>query len=135
MGFADAARAEKLVTAELGLDLDPGDRPGPAALTAAPAARTGQGRDETLLAAIAGAADPDLALTGLAPPGGARAARDRGRPRPGPAPDRPGPAGRRRAGRGPGRPAGHAALRARVPAAADRGARLQRGPGRPPGPP
>jgi glutamate-ammonia-ligase adenylyltransferase len=47
MGFADAAKAEKLITADLGLD--PGD-----------------GRDETVLAAIAGAADPDLALTGLA---------------------------------------------------------------------
>ncbi len=76
MGFADAARAEKLVTAELGLDLDPGDRPGPAALTAAPAARTGQGRDETLLAAIAGAADPDLALTGLARLAGAEPGED-----------------------------------------------------------
>jgi glutamate-ammonia-ligase adenylyltransferase len=47
MGFADAAKAEKLITADLGLDLS-------------------EGRDETVLAAIAGAADPDLALTGLA---------------------------------------------------------------------
>jgi glutamate-ammonia-ligase adenylyltransferase len=46
MGFADAAKAEKLITADLGLDLS-------------------EGRDETVLAAIAGAADPDLALTGL----------------------------------------------------------------------
>src|ERR1700761_5979405 len=46
MGFADAGKAEKLITADLGLD--PGDS-----------------RDETVLAAIASAADPDLALTGL----------------------------------------------------------------------
>jgi [glutamine synthetase] adenylyltransferase / [glutamine synthetase]-adenylyl-L-tyrosine phosphorylase len=49
MGFADAARAEQLVTTELGLDLD----------------SAGSGRDEAVLAAIAAAADPDLALAGL----------------------------------------------------------------------
>src|SRR5581483_2081566 len=86
MGFADAAKAEQLITADLGLDLN-------------------DSRDETVLAAIAGAADPDLALTG-----------------------------RGRAGGGRGRRAGHPALRTGVPAAADRGARLQRGPGRSPGP-
>jgi glutamate-ammonia-ligase adenylyltransferase len=60
MGFADAAGAEKLITAELGLDLDP----------------TGQGRDEAVLAAIAGAADPDLAVTGLSRLAGAGRAED-----------------------------------------------------------
>jgi glutamate-ammonia-ligase adenylyltransferase len=60
MGFADAARAERLITADLGLDLDPEGRPGAVVLTGA------QGRDETVLAAIAAAADPDLALSGLA---------------------------------------------------------------------
>src|ERR1700759_2676592 len=57
MGFADAGQAEKLITADLGLD--PGDD-----------------RDETVLAAIAGAADPALALTGLSRPGGAEAGED-----------------------------------------------------------
>jgi glutamate-ammonia-ligase adenylyltransferase len=62
MGFADAARAAQLITSDLGLDLDPGDRPGPGD----PGGQRGQGRDETVLAALAAAADPDLALVGLA---------------------------------------------------------------------
>jgi glutamate-ammonia-ligase adenylyltransferase len=57
MGFADAAKAEKLITADLGLDLS-------------------EGRDETVLAAIAGAADPDLALAGLARLAGAEQGED-----------------------------------------------------------
>jgi [glutamine synthetase] adenylyltransferase / [glutamine synthetase]-adenylyl-L-tyrosine phosphorylase len=61
MGFADPARAERLITSDLKLDLNPGDRPGGLGLAGGP-----QGRDETVLAAIAAAADPDLALSGLA---------------------------------------------------------------------
>jgi [glutamine synthetase] adenylyltransferase / [glutamine synthetase]-adenylyl-L-tyrosine phosphorylase len=57
LGFADPARAAQLVTSDLRLDVDSGERPG------VPGA---QGRDETVLAAIAAAADPDLALAGLA---------------------------------------------------------------------
>ena len=57
LGFADPARAAQLVTSDLRLDVDSGERPG------VPGA---QGRDEPVLAAIAGAADPDLALAGLA---------------------------------------------------------------------
>src|ERR1700761_1952259 len=57
MGFADAGKAEKLITADLGLD--PGDS-----------------RDETVLAAIASAADPDLALTGLSRLAGAEQGED-----------------------------------------------------------
>ena len=60
LGFADPARAAQLVTSDLRLDVDSGERPG------APGAPGAQGRDETVLAAIAGAADPDLALAGLA---------------------------------------------------------------------
>ena len=58
MGFADAARAERLVTSDLALDLSPGGRPG------APAGAPG--RDDAVLEAIGAAADPDLALAGLA---------------------------------------------------------------------
>ncbi len=46
MGFADAARAERIVSDDLALDAD--------------------GPDEALLTALAAAADPDLALTALA---------------------------------------------------------------------
>ena len=46
MGFADAARAERLVSDDLSLDAD--------------------GADADLLAALAAAADPDLALAALA---------------------------------------------------------------------
>ncbi len=46
LGFADTARAERLLTGELGLDVG--------------------GADAHLVSAIAGCADPDLALTGLA---------------------------------------------------------------------
>jgi [glutamine synthetase] adenylyltransferase / [glutamine synthetase]-adenylyl-L-tyrosine phosphorylase len=46
MGFADTARAQRLLTEDLGLDL--------------------AGRDADLLAALAAAADPDLALASLA---------------------------------------------------------------------
>src|ERR1700722_10257618 len=60
LGFADPARAAQLLTSDLRLDLDSGERPG------APGVPGAQGRDETVLAAIAGAADPDLALAGLA---------------------------------------------------------------------
>jgi glutamate-ammonia-ligase adenylyltransferase len=58
MWFADAARAERLVISELALDVSPGARPG------APAGAPG--RDDPVLEAIAAAADPDLALAGLA---------------------------------------------------------------------
>jgi [glutamine synthetase] adenylyltransferase / [glutamine synthetase]-adenylyl-L-tyrosine phosphorylase len=61
MGFADAAAAERLVTSELALDLGQPDRRGPARPGLA-----GPGGDEALLQAIAEAADPDLALSGLA---------------------------------------------------------------------
>jgi glutamate-ammonia-ligase adenylyltransferase len=60
MGFADAARAERLMTSELALDLDGGTRQGSALGAARPPA------DEVVLEAIAAAADPDLALSGLA---------------------------------------------------------------------
>ena len=60
LGFADPARAAQLLTSDLRLDLDSGERPG------TPGAIGAQGRDEPVLAAIAGAADPDLALAGLA---------------------------------------------------------------------
>jgi glutamate-ammonia-ligase adenylyltransferase len=60
MGFADAARAERLMTSELALDLDGGTRQGTALGAARPPA------DEAVLEAIAAAADPDLALSGLA---------------------------------------------------------------------
>jgi glutamate-ammonia-ligase adenylyltransferase len=51
LGFADAARAERLLLTDLGIDpQDAGTEPGP----------------DPLLTALAGAADPDLALTGLA---------------------------------------------------------------------
>jgi glutamate-ammonia-ligase adenylyltransferase len=71
LGFADAARAERLITSDLGLDVDLGDRPG--ALTGASG---GTGRDETVLQAIAAAADPDLALAGLARIAGAERGED-----------------------------------------------------------
>jgi glutamate-ammonia-ligase adenylyltransferase len=61
LGFADAARAEQLITSDLGLDVDFGDRSG-----ALPGAPGGTGRDETVLQAVAASADPDLALAGLA---------------------------------------------------------------------
>ncbi len=61
MGFADAAAAERLVTSELALDLGQPDRRGPA-----PAGLPGQGGDEAVLETVAAAADPDLALSGLA---------------------------------------------------------------------
>jgi glutamate-ammonia-ligase adenylyltransferase len=64
LGFADAARAEQLITSDLGLDVDPGDRPG--SVTGAQSAPGAPGRDEAVLTAIAAAADPDLALAGLA---------------------------------------------------------------------
>ena len=60
MGFADAARAERLMTSELALDLDGGPRQGIAGGAVRPPA------DEAVLEAIAAAADPDLALSGLA---------------------------------------------------------------------
>jgi glutamate-ammonia-ligase adenylyltransferase len=63
LGFADAAKAEQLVTSELGLDLDPGALTGGQGTAGT---SRGPGRDETVLAAIAAAADPDLALSGLA---------------------------------------------------------------------
>ncbi|MGH3229238.1 MAG: bifunctional [glutamine synthetase] adenylyltransferase/[glutamine synthetase]-adenylyl-L-tyrosine phosphorylase [Streptosporangiaceae bacterium] len=51
LGFADAARAERLLLTDLGTDPDEGgNEPGP----------------DPLLTALAAAADPDLALTGLA---------------------------------------------------------------------
>ncbi len=51
LGFADAARAERLLLTDLGIDpQDAGTEPG----------------HDPLLTALAGAADPDLALTGLA---------------------------------------------------------------------
>ncbi|MGH3205722.1 MAG: hypothetical protein ACRDP5_27260, partial [Streptosporangiaceae bacterium] len=51
LGFADAARAERLLITDLGLGPDDaGSEPGA----------------DPLLTALAGAADPDLALTGLA---------------------------------------------------------------------
>ena len=51
LGFADAARAERLLITDLGIDPDDaGSEPGP----------------DPLLTALAGAADPDLALIGLA---------------------------------------------------------------------
>jgi glutamate-ammonia-ligase adenylyltransferase len=59
MGFADPARAEQLLTSDLALDISPEE----------PAAGPGYGRprkDEAVLEAIAGAADPDLALQQLA---------------------------------------------------------------------
>ena len=59
MGFADPARAEQLLTSDLALDISPDE----------PAAGPGYGRrpkDEAVLEAIAGAADPDLALQQLA---------------------------------------------------------------------
>src|ERR1700761_2028602 len=65
MGFADATRAGQLITSDLGLDLDPGDRPGRGD-GPGPGSQRGPGRDETVLAALAAAADPDLALVGLA---------------------------------------------------------------------
>jgi len=71
LGFADAARAAQLITSDLGLDVDPGDRPG--ALTGAAG---GTGRDETVLQAVAAAADPDLALAGLARIAGAERGED-----------------------------------------------------------
>ena len=46
MGFADAARAERIISDDLALDAD--------------------GADASLLTALAAAADPDLALTALA---------------------------------------------------------------------
>ncbi|MBV9793950.1 MAG: bifunctional [glutamine synthetase] adenylyltransferase/[glutamine synthetase]-adenylyl-L-tyrosine phosphorylase [Actinobacteria bacterium] len=73
LGFADAAKAERLVTSDLGLDVDPGDRPG--AITP-PGGSGSPGRDETVLAALAAAADPDLALVGLARIAGAEAGDD-----------------------------------------------------------
>ncbi len=60
MGFADAARAERLVTSELALDVSQGGRPG----SGAPAGAAG--RDDAVLEAIGAAADPDLALASLA---------------------------------------------------------------------
>ena len=60
MGFADAARAGRLVTAELALSLAPPERPG------VMASFSGPPPDDALLEAIAAAADPDLALHGLA---------------------------------------------------------------------
>src|ERR1700761_3098152 len=71
LGFADAARAAQLITSDLNLDVDPGDRPG--ALTGAAG---GTGRDETVLQAVAAAADPDLALAGLARIAGAERGAD-----------------------------------------------------------
>src|ERR1700761_5027009 len=65
MGFADATRAGQLITSDLGLDLDPGDRPGRGD-GPGPGSQRGPGRDETVLAALAAAADPDLALVVLA---------------------------------------------------------------------
>ena len=59
MGFADPARAEQLLTSDLALDISPDE----------PTAGPGYGRlrkDEAVLEAIAGAADPDLALQQLA---------------------------------------------------------------------
>src|SRR5258708_4868337 len=58
MGFADAARAERIVTSELALDVSPGALPG------APAGAPG--RDDPVLEAIGAAADPDVALAGVA---------------------------------------------------------------------
>jgi [glutamine synthetase] adenylyltransferase / [glutamine synthetase]-adenylyl-L-tyrosine phosphorylase len=59
MGFADPAGAEQLLISDLALDVSPDE----------PAAGPGSGRrgkDEAVLEAIAGAADPDLALRQLA---------------------------------------------------------------------
>src|SRR5271166_3473246 len=60
MGFGDARQAERLVTSDLALDVSPGERPG------AIPGFGGPPKDEAVLEAIAGAADPDLALLGLA---------------------------------------------------------------------
>jgi glutamate-ammonia-ligase adenylyltransferase len=64
MGFADAARAERLVTSELALDVNQGARPGSGTPGGAPAGAPG--RDDAVLEALGAAADPDLALAGLA---------------------------------------------------------------------
>jgi glutamate-ammonia-ligase adenylyltransferase len=66
LGFADAARAEQLITSDLKLDVDPGERPGTVTSRGPASVPGGQGRDESVLAAVAAAADPDLALAGLA---------------------------------------------------------------------
>ena len=60
MGFGDARRAERLVTSDLALDVSPGERPGTIPGFGGPP------KDEAVLEAIAAAADPDLALLGLA---------------------------------------------------------------------
>ena len=60
MGFGDARRAERLVTTDLALDVSPGERPGTIPGFGGPP------KDEAVLEAIAAAADPDLALLGLA---------------------------------------------------------------------
>jgi len=73
MGFADPARAEHLITAELGFELAPAPPTAavvghPQAAGAAEPFEAGDlaGADAGLLAAVAAAADPDLALSGLA---------------------------------------------------------------------
>ena len=60
MGFGDARQAERLVTSDLALDVSPGERPGTIPGFGGPP------KDEAVLEAIAAAADPDLALLGLA---------------------------------------------------------------------
>ena len=60
MGFGDAGQAERLVISGLALDVSPGERPG------AIPGFGGPPKDEAVLEAIAEAADPDLALLGMA---------------------------------------------------------------------
>ncbi len=60
MGFGDAAQAERLVTAGLALDVSRGEPGG------AIPGLGGPPKDDAVLEAIAAAADPDLALRGLA---------------------------------------------------------------------
>jgi glutamate-ammonia-ligase adenylyltransferase len=60
MGFGDAGQAERLVTADLALDVSPGEPGG------AIPGLGGPPKDDAVLEAIAAAADPDLALRGLA---------------------------------------------------------------------
>jgi [glutamine synthetase] adenylyltransferase / [glutamine synthetase]-adenylyl-L-tyrosine phosphorylase len=79
MGFSNPARAEHLITGELRLDLAPAEPPAVAAGTAAGAGEPSRaqgphafetwhvaGADAELLASVADAPDPDLALSALA---------------------------------------------------------------------
>ena len=60
MGFSDAPAAERLITSDLALNIGP---PGPAGVVPS---FGGPPKDDAVLEAIAAAADPDLALLGLA---------------------------------------------------------------------